>query len=237
MSKVRAVITGALRKLGVVGGVGRRYPTDQEYADCLPILLSTYRGLITAGTFGRLWDVIPRGDYVAGENQRIYRRYNEQQEILLPDLVSPCGSWGYRTCDDPAEPVWSPPATDYGTKPFGYHDRSCRRPVRDQAIVTIVDEFTQDILEAIYDGQRKGWFILSDLDTGEELVEDNEWSVKRLNDALDLEAPLSHRDHNGLVCLFATMIADDFGAEIPTMTVQQANLFRMGLTTNYSSKS
>ena len=90
MATVRSVITGSLRKLQVVGGTGRRTPTNQEFADILPILLGLYRNLITAGTFGRLRDVVPRGDCIAGENQRIFRRYNEQQQILLPDMVSWC---------------------------------------------------------------------------------------------------------------------------------------------------
>lgn len=237
MAKVRAVITGALRKLSIVGGVGRRTPSDQEFADILPIMLGMYRNLITGGTFGRLRDIIPYGDMIAGENQRVFRRYNEQQEILLPDVVSWCGSCGYVGCDIPVPTVFSPsvPSTDYGTKRYGYHDLTGRRAVRDNAIVTIVDEFTGEIFEAIYDGQRKLWFTLSDLDTGEELDPSNEWSVKRLNDALNLEAPLSHRDMNGLVCLLATLIADDFGAEITTMIDKQATLFKIGLVSNYSN--
>jgi hypothetical protein len=236
MATVRSVITGSLRKLSVVGGTGRRTPTDQEFADILPILLGLYRNLITAGTFGRLRDVVPRGDCVVGENQRVYRRYNEQQKILLPDMVSWCGSCGYignqtvtRTLD------YAIPSTDYGTKPYGYHNRTAHRTIRDNAVVTIVDEFSGDMLEAIYDGQRKLWFTLNDLDTGEELDEANEWSVKRLNDALNLEAPLSHRDLNGLVCLLATLIADDFGAETTTMVDKQAKQFTMGLVGNYST--
>jgi hypothetical protein len=236
MATVRSVITGSLRKLQVVGGTGRRTPTNQEFADILPILLGLYRNLITAGTFGRLRDVVPRGDCIAGENQRIFRRYNEQQQILLPDMVSWCGSCGYighqtvtRTLD------WAIPSTDYQTKRYGYHDGTEHRTIRDNSVVTIVDEFTGDILEAIYDGQRKLWFTLSDLDTGEELNEANEWSVKRLNDALNLEAPLSHRDLNGLVCLLATLIADDFGAEITTMIDKQAKQFNNALVGNYST--
>lgn len=236
MPTVRSVISGALRKLAVVGGVGRRNPSNQEFADVLPILLGLYRNLITLGAFGRLRDVIPRGDYVAGENQRVYRRYNEQQEILLPDLVSWCGSCGYLGDFMPivsnAPPV---PSTDYATKPYGYHDHTPRRAARDNSVVTLVDQFTGDIVEAIYDGQRKLWFTLTDLDTGEDLDEENEWSVKRLNAALDLEAPLSHRDFNGLVCLLATLIADDFSGEITPMIEKQARDFRLSLVSNYST--
>lgn len=237
MAKVRAVITGALRKLGVVGGTGRRAPSNQELADILPIMHGMYRNLITGGTFGRLRDVVPSGDYVAGENQRVFRRYNEKQEILLPDMVSWCGSCGYVGCEPVSQVCLTPPvpSTDYQAKRYGYHDATTRRTVRDNAIVTLVDEFSGEILEAIYDGQRKLWFTLNDLDTGEEYDESDEWSVKRLNDALNLEAPLSHRDLNGLVCLLATLIADDFGADITPMIDKQATSFKIGLVSNYST--
>lgn len=238
MAKVRAVITGALRKLGIVGGVGRRTPTNTEYFDALQIFASLYRTLITGGAFGRMRDVVPRGDYVAGENQRVFRRYNERQEIILPDTVSWCGSCGYTgtDCLDPIVQTNAPPipSTDYGTKRYGYHDLTGRRTVRDGVVVTLVDEFTGDILEAIYDGQRKLWFTLNDLDL-EELDEENEWSVKRLNDALDLDAPHSHRDYNGLVCLLATLLADDFAVEVPPMVLQQAQQFKIALVANYST--
>jgi hypothetical protein len=198
-------------------------------------MASLYRGLITAGTFGRLVDVVPDGDYVAGENQRVFRRYNDQQEILLPDLVSVCGSYGYTGCDPVIQNAPAIPSCDYGRKPYGYHSGDTRRTVRDGAVVTLVDEFSGDILEAIYDGQRKLWFTISDLDLNEELDEANDWSIKRLNEALDMEAPLSHRDANGLICYLATLLADDYAAEITAMTERQATNFRLALTGNYST--
>lgn len=235
MAKVKAVITGALRKLGVVAGAGRRTATNTEYFDSLAIMLSMYRTLITAGAFGRMRDVVPRGDYVAGENQRVFRRYNEAQEILLPSMVSLCGSVGY--CGDDTAPVSCAPlipSCDYGMRPYGLHDLSDRRTIRDGSVVTLVDEFSGDILEAIYDGQRKVWITLTDLEL-DELDEANEWSVKRLTDALDLPAPLSHRDYNGLVCLLATLLADDFAVEIPAMVQMQAQQFKAALANNYST--
>jgi hypothetical protein len=233
MTKVRSVITGALRKLSVVGGVGRRSPSNQEFADILPILLGMYRNLITSGVFGRLRDVVPRGNYVAGENQRVFRRYNELQEIRLPDMVSWCGSCGYLGCDEPVRR--SIPSTDYHTRPYGYHEGTPRRTVRDNAIVTYVDELSGEILEAIYDGQRKLWFTLGDLDWTEELDEADVKMMKRFNATLDLDAPLSHRDQNGLICLLATLIADDFGAEITPMVAKQASQFKLNLAGNYST--
>jgi hypothetical protein len=235
MTKARAVINSALRKLGVVGGTGRRTATNQEYADCLPILASLYRTLITGGAFGRLRDVVPRGDYVAGENQRVFRRYNEAQEILFPDLVSWCGSCGYIGCV-PGPVAVDPivPTRDYGRKPYGIYADD-RRASKDGAVVTLVDEFSGQMVEAIYDGQRKVWVTINDLDYDEDLDEEDEWSVKRLNEALNTIAPLSHRDNNGLVCYLATLLADDFAAEIPSMVMLQAQQFKHSLTGNYST--
>lgn len=234
MATARQVITGSLRKLGIVGGTGRRTASKQEYADCLAILVSLYRGLITGGAFGRLRDVFPRGDYVAGENQRVFRRYNEAQEILLPDLVSWCGSVGYCGAERPVPTGPIVPSTDYGTKRYAIHTDD-RRTIRDSSVVTLVDEFSGEILEAIYDGQRKAWMTINDLDFDEDLDEENDWSVRRLNNALDTVAPLSHRDTNGLICLLATLLADDFGSEIPAMVMLQAQQFKQALTANYST--
>lgn len=223
--------------MGVVGGTGRREPSLTEYFDSLEILASMYRTIITSGTLGRLRDVVPRGDYVAGENQRIFRRYNEQQEILLPDLVSMCGTFGYLGCNNLVEPITNAPpvpSCDYGRKPYGYHNLQDRRTIRDGSVVTIVDEMSGDMLEAIYDGQIKAWHTLSDLDL-DELDEANDWSVQRLKDALDQPAPLSHRDRNGLVALLATLLADDFSAEIPAMVSIQAQQFKQSLAGNYST--
>lgn len=237
MATARFIIRGALRKLGVVGGVGRRNPSQTEYQDALAILASLYRALITGGTFGRLRDVVPMGDYVAGENQRIFRRVNDQQSIELPDTVSLCGNHGYcgsTVIYDPLTPIV--PSTDYGARPYGVWSPSERRTIRDNSVVTIVDEFSGDMLEAIYDGQTKRWFILSDLDYIDEEVDgSNQWSVERLNDALDQPAPLSHRDTNGLICLLATMLADDFDAEVSQTTALLATQFRQALVCNYST--
>lgn len=232
MATVRSVITGALRKLGVVGGTGRRTPTNTEFDDALRTVVSAYRGLITAGTFGRLEDITPTGNYVAGENQRVFRRYNDAQEFLLPDTVSRDGSCGYCGLDETIDRQ-TIPSGDYGRKRFGYNYYGDRRPIRDGAVVVLIDEISGDVLEAIYDGQRKIWITITDLDL-EELDETNQYSVDRLNDALDQVAPLSHRDYNGLIAFMATLLADEYAAEISPMTNQQAILFKQSLTTNYS---
>lgn len=236
MATARSIITGALRKLGVVGGTGRRKPSHIELQDSLAILASLYRTLITSGAFGRLRDVVPQGDYVAGENQRIFRRVNEQQTIELPDTVSMCGTYGYCGALPVCQTV-SPivPSTDYGARHYGIWSPSERRTIRDGSVVTMVDEFSGDMLEAIYDGQTKRWFVISDLDYNEELNASNEWSVQRLNDALDQPVPLSHRDSNGLTCLLATLLADDFDAEVSASVALQAQQFKSALVTNYST--
>ncbi len=237
MTKVRSVITGALRKLGIVGGTGRREPSLTEYFDSLVIFASMYRSLITFGTLGRLRDVVPRGDYVSGENQRVYRVFNEAQSILLPELVSDCGACGYVGCSDYVAPETNAPpipSYDYGRKPYGYHEIADRRPVRDGAVVTIVDRMSGEMIEAIYDGQVKSWITINDLDL-DDLDESDPYSLQRLQDALDQPAPLSHRDRNGLTALLATLLADDFGTEVPQNVALQAAQFKQALTGNYST--
>lgn len=232
MATTRSVITGALRKLAIVGGVGRREPSDLEFSDSLKVLVAAYRGLITSGAFGRLREVLPQDDYVAGENQRVFRTVNEQQQIELPDLVSGCGTCGYKKCEGDIDVVSSTYSNDYGR---GFKSKSSGlRPVRDGSVVVLIDNFSGDMLEAMYDGSTKRWITLTELDTNEDLDEEDEWSVKRLNDALALSAPLSHRDYNGLVAYLAMLLADEFGAELTPLIMEQARQFKINLVQNYS---
>ncbi len=158
-------------------------------------------------------DVVPEGDYVAGENERVYRRYSVTQLIELPDMVA-CRLIG---------------SCDYGERTFSY---TGERPPRDNAVVTIVDEFTGGIEDYIYDGQRKGWFAIHDMMV--EYDPEIAHSADALNNALDMECPLSHRDANGLKAYLSMMLADDYGANIPQMTSIQARDFRLALSHAYS---
>lgn len=236
MATVRNVIDGALQKLGVVGQRGHgRQASLQDYSDSLDVLQSMYRTMITSGAFGQLRDVVPTADhYVACENQRVFRRHNEQQEILLPDMMSNCGRFGY--CNERPDHCGEPqyiPNPDYGRFPYNGFSND-KRPVYDNSVVVLVDEFTGDVLEAIYDGQTKRWFTLPN--RNEELDETNEWNVKRLNDILDSEAPLSSRDANGLKSYLAIHLSDTYLSDVSDTTLRQANTFKMGIMYNHSSR-
>ena len=55
--------------------------------DAFTALAAMYRSWINSGAFGRLSDVTPTADYVAGENQRIFRNSSATLEITLPETV------------------------------------------------------------------------------------------------------------------------------------------------------
>lgn len=86
----RGIVNGALRKCGVLAA--GREARSADLNDTLEALKGLYRQLINNGTFGRLSDVVPITNYVAGENQRIFRNTASVESITLPDLVSvDCG--------------------------------------------------------------------------------------------------------------------------------------------------
>ena len=89
------------------------------------------------------------------------------------------------------------------------------RPPRDCSVVVIHDAFTAETVEYIYDGQQKLWQALYGL-------------------TLDSEAPLSYRDAEGLKCLLAMTINDEFGGDIGQITAMMAGQFKTGLTHRYS---
>lgn len=103
---------------------------------------------------------------------------------------------------------------EWATYPTDPTDRN-ERPPRDCSVVIIHDAFTAETTEFIYDGQQKLWQPLYGL-------------------TLDSDAPLSYRDAEGLKCLLATMINDEFGGELGQMTVMMANQFKTALTHRYS---
>lgn len=90
------------------------------------------------------------------------------------------------------------------------------RPPRDCAFVAVQDAFTGQTVEYLYDSQIKKWTPIRNL-------------------ALDDQAPMSERDGDGLKCLLATRISDEFGGTLGDMTVRQAGQFTQSLITRFSS--
>lgn len=90
------------------------------------------------------------------------------------------------------------------------------RPPRDCAVVAISDAFTGITAEYLYDAQRRTWVALLDLGLAD-------------------PAPLADRDAEGLKCMLAEQLADEFGGTLGEMTVRGAQHFRAALMMRYSS--
>lgn len=148
MATCRAIVNGALRKLGKLAA--GREARDADRDDALEALRGLYRFLITSGAFGRLRDVVPTGvDYVAGENERIFRNDDATLTIDLPELVRrDCSPRHYDDeCACPSNDV----ARDM-------------RPPRDCAVVVVSDAFTGITVHYIYEGQLRLWQSIDGLD-------------------------------------------------------------------------
>ena len=151
MASCRDIVNGSLRKIGKLAG--GREPRTQDASDALEALRGLYRQLINSGAFGRLRDVVPTGaEYIAGENERIFRNSDATLEITLPEMVRR---------DDPSRPL--PYDEEDATYPNGLVDNGMRPP-RDCSVVVISDAFTAQTVEYIYDGQQKLWTPLDGLE-------------------------------------------------------------------------
>lgn len=229
MASIRKNINGALKMLGIVGGHGAT-ATNEELVDALEAVHGLYHMMLTNGTFGRIRDVYPKGDYILGENQRVTRRCNSLQEIRIPDMVSSCGSYGFCLSDETADGYKNRqnlPTTDYGAFPTRTRHYNERRGIRDLSVAVIVDEVSGSVDELIYDGHQKKWFVISDMDHDFDLTDEHD--VNRLNAILDEEAPLSQRDTIGFRSWIAMQIAGMFSAEITEMIARNAANFERSL--------
>lgn len=105
---------------------------------------------------------------------------------------------------------------DYGL-PITTTDTSAVRTPMDMAFVSVVRTDTGAITDYLYDNRIRDW------------VELNALSVSN-------EAPLSHRDPNGLSCLLSLYLADYFGptAQPGSLTAKAAYDFQLALAQNFS---
>lgn len=136
MATCRLIVNKALRKIGRLGA--GREPRVADQTDALAALQGLYGSWVTAGAFGRLEDVIPLADCVAGENQRIIRNASVIT-VTLPEFVP-----GY--CDP----------RPYGRERINGDDRSARPP-RDGAVIQLKDTNGGQVETHIYDGTLRGW--------------------------------------------------------------------------------
>lgn len=89
MATCRATIKRTLRKLGKLAA--GREARSEDATDALESLKGLYRSLINSGAFGRLNDVVPTADYIAGSNERVFRYNDDVLSISIPALVDAGG--------------------------------------------------------------------------------------------------------------------------------------------------
>ena len=219
MVAARAIVNGALRKIGRLGG--GREPRTADQTDVLAALQGLYGSWIAAGAFGRIQDVVPTGEtYVARGNERILRTSADTLSVTLPELVSDAHyndyGWERRgyygtvitiTTDGPDTIV-----DVQASQPIG-----CVEPPRDGSVVVIADREGGQTGTWIYDGTIKRWQAVH-------LMQ------------LDTEAPRSAADPEGLSATLALEIADTFGAEVGPTTQLQAARYRMALTHRFGMR-
>lgn len=184
---------------------GGREPRTQDSIDALDSLRALYSYLVNSGAFGRMADVVPTGATYVAGENE--RIFRNSSDTLSITLPELVRVGHYR---GPLPYPEEQAIYDTDTVNFDM------RPPRDCAFVAIQDAFTAQTVEYLYDGQRKLWVGISGL-------------------ALEDEAPLSARDSDGLKCMLASRISDEFGGTLGDMTVRQSAQFVQALTTRYSS--
>ena len=143
--QVQTIIIRSLRRIGVLGA--GQTPRAIENADALEGLKNLYQRWINEGAFGPLGDVTPTGDYVARENERIFRNSETVTSISLPEMVS--NNWSR--------------VSDYGQLGYQSVPSTNMRLPRDGAVVVIIDGFTGQTETFIYDGTVKSWCNVTEL--------------------------------------------------------------------------
>lgn len=219
MATARAIVNGALRKLGRLGG--GREPRTADQTDTLAALQSLYGAWIAAGAFGRILDVVPSGtSYTARGNERILRTSADTLSVTLPELVSDASysDYGrdrrgyYGTIITVTEENGQTIVDVQASQPIG-----CVEPPRDGSVVVITDREGGETGTWLYDGTIKKWQAIHLLQ-------------------LDSEAPRSSADPEGLGAALALEIADTFGAEVGPTTQRQAARFHTAMTHRYGMR-
>lgn len=221
MATARAIVNGALRKLGRLGG--GREPRTADQTDALAALQGMYTSWIASGAFGRLQDVVPTGtSYVARGNERILRTSEATMSVTLPELVSDGwvedygrprqGYYGTLITVDTDEDTGAITVDVQPGQPLSY-----AQPPRDGWAVVIADREGGQVGSWLYDGTAKRWERLDMLQ-------------------LDAQAPRSLADPEGLSAVLALELADTFGAEVGPTTQMQAARFKQAMTHRYGMR-
>lgn len=184
---------------------GGREPRTQDSSDALESLRSLYSYLINSGAFGRMADVVPTGTSYVAGENERIFRNSSATIDITLPELVRLDQYNSPRPYPEEYPV-------YTTDPVS----GDMRPPRDCAFVAIHDSFTAQTVEYLYDCQIKLWVPLKGL-------------------TLEDPAPLADRDADGLKCMLATRINDEFGGTLGDMTVRQAGQFMQALTTRFSS--
>ena len=194
---------------GALRKIGRlgagREPRLADSQDTLETLRGLYRSLINSGAFGMLRDVIPTGSAYTARENERIFRNSDATLEINLPEVVARDLCGPRPYDEECDCTAQ-------TNPTATN----QRPPRDCSVVVISDAFTASTVEYIYDGQQKLWVPLYGL-------------------TLDSEAPLSYRDPEGLKCLLAMQVVDEFGGELGAMSASTGFAFRSSLITRFST--
>lgn len=194
---------------GALRKIGRlgagREPRLADSQDALEALRGLYRSLINSGAFGVLRDVIPAGSSYTAGENERVFRNSDATLSITLPEVVAHDWCGPRPYDEECD--CGAPA-----EPTAYN----QRPPRDCAVVVICDAFTAATVEYLYDGQQKLWTALYGLE-------------------LDDVAPLAYRDPEGLKCLLAMQIVDEFGGVMGEMTARSGFAFQSSLITKFST--
>jgi len=208
---VRAIVKGALKKLGVLA-IGRE-PTAAEAQDALEILQGLYRELVGQGVFGRLVDVLITTDtYNAREQERVVLNSSVSgASVTLPVEITQ----SLLSAPPYYDAAWFDPyATDWDYGHGGVTAEPLPRPPRDGACIVVTDVNSSFEKYYLYDANRAYWVLLDDL-------------------TLDSVAPLSGRYQNGLMAMLGLRMAAPFGVEPSPVLQGECNTFRYALSTKF----
>lgn len=219
MATARAIVNGALRKLGRLGA--GREPRIPDQTDTLAALQALYGAWIAAGAFGRILDVVPNGtNYIARGNERILRTSADTLSVTLPELVSDAGF------------------SDYGWDRRGYYGTVIT--ITTQGSDTIVDVQSAQPIGCVEPPRDGSVVIITDLEGGETGTWIYDGTIKRWQAVhllqLDSEAPRSFADPEGLSATLALEVADTFGAEVGAATQRQAARFQAAMTQRFGMR-
>lgn len=210
MHTARDIIQMALKKIGVLRAGGQASAADAE--DARLSLQSLYAEWITAGAFGRVWDVpvAKAGTITPHPNQHISIVTDDTVVVTPPATVA----WDYWW-------TWVP-SRDYGwglNVPLG--GEVDRRMPRDKSVIMVTWQAgapnAAQRLTYVYDGTIQRWMRTDQI----ELIN---------------EAPLSARGSDGLASVLALRLLDLFGDSLASqVTIRSANSYKMALVSNYGN--